>query len=101
MFLQITSYCYFLVVVTDSTSWHLCEVALRLILMKNANLGGHCWYTIYLSFSSFRLRNSGKYKILDDIQYFDALGYFCNFNIAYSRVHVFYLNSSKGCDDSG
>ena len=74
MFLQITFYCYFLVVVTDSTSWHQCEVALRLILMKNANLGGHCWYTIYLSFSSFRLRNSGKYKILDDTQYFDALG---------------------------
>ena len=76
MFLQITSYCYFLVVVTDSTSWHLCEVALRLILMKNANLGDHCWYTIYLSFSSFRLRNSGKYKILENIQYFDALSFF-------------------------
>ena len=100
MFLQITSYCYFLVVVTDSTSWHLCEVALRLILMKNANLGDHCWYTIYLSFSSFRLRNSGKYKILDDIQYFDVLG-FCNFNIAYCLVNEFYLNCSKSCDNSG
>ena len=74
MFLQITSYCYFLVVVTDSTSLHLCEEALRLVLMKNANLGGHCWYKIYLSFLSFRLRNSGKYKMLDDIKYCHALG---------------------------
>ena len=101
MFLQITSYCYFLVVVTDSTSLHLCEEALRLVLMKNANLGGHCWYTIYLSFSSFRLRNSGKYKILDDIQYFDAPGFFCDFNIAYCLVNEFYLNCSKSCDNSG